>query len=484
MPATAVTTEPDIQALLTPEQSSALLLQFKAELVRRYAAEGRILDWGKLLMPETFPLRFCDAMHGYFVEIRDEQQTNTEAPRYHAKTTIKCCLIPLFQALNESLKYRHYLNVQATSTKAIAMNLTIRTEIENNELLRYVYGDQVAVEKWTERQFVLKSGVIFTAIGAGESIRGLNYKHIRPDYVNVDDLYDEEHIHNIEATKKLNDWFWGSLYLALAADHRSCLHLQGTAINKADLLYELASKPEWKTRTFRAINEDESLLWPEVSSAVQRARTNLPSSVFFREMQNERRDNESAIIKESWLKYYDGNLPANESVTKNRLGCDPSVGEKEQDDYTGMGNVIETRTEDGAFRYYINWVKEEHLSMDGRIRLLQNLHDRDNFDEALIEGIAGFKDFVAEAKRRTTLPVKEINHVKDKISNLESKSYHFENGRVFINKNIPKPLLEKLIEQLTNNYPAHDDIRDAVLLTIDPNKNRRLGQAKAVQALR
>ena len=104
--------------------------------------------------------------------------------------------------------------------------------------------------------------------------------------------------------------------------------------------------------------------------------------------------------------------------------------------------------------------------MNKRIELLKSLHSRHKFDKVYVEGIAGFKDFVAELKRTTNLPVNEISNVKDKISNLETNSYKFESRRVHFNNKIEANLLEELIEQFTTNHPKHDDMRDAVLLAI------------------
>lgn len=87
--------------------------------------------------------------------------------------------------------------------------------------------------------------------------------------------------------------------------------------------------------------------------------------------------------------------------------------------------------------------------------------------QANIEGIAGFKDFVAEVRRRTNLPVREIDWVKDKITNLENKSHYFENGKVKLNKHIDPKLKDVLKYQLTTNHPQHDDLRDAVLLCLE-----------------
>jgi predicted phage terminase large subunit-like protein len=459
----------------------------KVELVRRYAREGEILKWGKLLFPEKFTLPFCLELHQYFVDIRGLPHTNTEAPRNHAKTLIKCFLIPLFQALNEPETFQHYLNVQATSTKATAVNLGIRSELENNDLLRAVYGDLVNPAKWTEKQFVIvvrKDGrdheVVFSAIGAGEAVRGINYKNVRPDYIIVDDLYDEDDINNVESTKKKTKWFWSSLYFARAKSKRCGIHVQGTAINKADLLFELKSKKRWISKTFQAVKDFDAkvVLWPELNSFddLMEDKTDTGSVIFYRELQNERRDEESSIIKEAWLKFYDGPLPGesddkgipeDQQIVAKLCGCDPSIGEKVQNDFTGIANVIKAKlkTED-SYRFYIKGAVNEHLSMDARVRRLDELHKSEKFTKANIEGVAGFKDFVSEVVRRTNMPVTEVDHVKDKITNLENKSHWFENGKVLINRNMDSKMKALIIEQLTNNYPAHDDVRDAILLTI------------------
>jgi len=460
-------------------EKQAIIFQARVELIKRYAQNGDILNWGKILFPQKFSLPFCGELHNYFISIKDSPFTNTEAPRYHAKTIIKCFLIPLYTALETPEKYQHYLNVQSTSTKATAVNIAIKDELENNELLKYIYGDQTTQDKWTEKQFVLKNGVIFTAIGSGESMRGIQYKNKRPDYIICDDLYNEDDINNIRATQKVNSWFWGSLYPARARAKNCCIHIQGTAINKADLLEELKKKDRWQSRTFKAVKDfkRKKVLWPELNSFedLMADKEDMGSVIFFREMQNERRDEESSIIKESWLKFYDGQdwvKPEGERFVAKILGVDPSIGEKETDDYTGLATVYKTKVIDGsAYNYYIHGIEAEHLSLDQRVRKIERMHNRENYTEARIEAIAGFKDFAAEVRRRVNINVKTIPHVKDKITNLENKSSTFENGRVYINKRIPQKQRNELIEQLTNNYPVNDDMRDAVLLTIDKSSS-------------
>lgn len=450
-------------------------------LIKKAAKEKDILTWGELLFPEKFPLPFCKDLHQYFIDIRGEDFTSTEAPRFHSKTTIKCFLIPIFQALEEPKTFNHYLNVQSTDVKARTVNTAMRAQLESNADMFDVYGDQVGTEKWTDEQFVLKNGVVFTAVGAGKSIRGINYQNLRPDYCIADDLYDEEDINNPEGTLRKNEWFWGTLYPAMAVGKRISRHVQGTAINSLDLMEELKKHKDVKSRTFQAIlNEpNKEALWPEGKSfdELVKMREHMGSAIFNREMQNERREEATAIIKRNWIKEYDpGSLTfSGEFILNNVLLCvDPSIGQKEENDFTGIALILKAQYNDSnGSIFYIRQIWEEHLSLDGRIRLMESIA-RDSakgeeIREVRIEAIGGFKDFAEEVRRRTDLPIVEIDHVKDKISNLENKSHFFENGKVFISKFIDPRLKERLIHQLTTNHPQHDDIRDAVLLGMEDN---------------
>lgn len=448
-----------LDGVITPDEAALALNRLD-----RQDREVDILNWGKHYFPDKFYKPFCEELHRYFIDIRGDEMTATLAPRNHAKTMIKCFLIPLYQALVEPKKYRHYLNIQNTTTKAISINLMIRQEVETNERLRRDYSDQFCDNKWTEKQFVLKNGTAFTAIGTGESVRGLNYQGVRPDYIVLDDIYDEEDIHNNERIKKIEDWFWGAIYPARDQHKQSSIHVQGTAINKEDLMRKLAKVEGVKYRKFQAITDYKkrlSLWFGYEQLMVDRKR--MGSIKFEREMQNECRDDESAILKESWIRFYDGRIPEGEKVVKIIGGIDPASGEKQLNDYTGMACVYQT----DLHNYYIDEVKNERLSFDKRLKAVETLHSRHRFHRVNVEAIAAFKDFANELKRTTSVPVREISFVKDKITRLENQSHKFENGKVFINSRIPEGLRNELVEQLINNFPNHDDIRDAVILCLE-----------------
>lgn len=475
--------------------------QARKEIARRAAASGDILEWGQALMPEKFNLPFCQELHGYFVDIRKEAFTNTKAPRNHAKTAIKCFLIPLYQALNEPATFRHYLNVQATKEKALAINVAIMAELEENTLIRELYGDMES-DRWTHGQFVLKNGVIFTAISAGQSVRGINHKQVRPDYIIVDDLYDEEDINNPESTEKKNAWFLSSLYPARAKSRPSSIHVQGTAINHYDLLTKLEGDNSVKSRTFKAIKEWKSetcagvVLWPELNTYDQLMidLQRMGSVIFYREMQNEPRDEASAVVKHAWLYKVDGSsweydpLELNRRILEPnatiaifaiRIGNDPSIGKKNESDFTGTALVIVTQATDGpGNEFWIEDIWDEHLSMDKRIKQLLGIAGGRPGDrpvtEVRIESIGAFNDYADEVIRKTNLPVNRVDWVPDKITNLENRSHYFENGKVHLNQNITQDKKDRLTHQLTTNYPKHDDMRDSVLLTMD-NEQRDWG---------
>lgn len=482
---------PEIKPIqeLSPFVSNAKLHEIvwaaRIELARRYAKSKDILNWGKIVFPEKFPLEFCNELHGYFVSIRNKALTSTEAPRNHAKSTIKCFLIPIFQAFEEPKTFNHYLNVQATGLKAFAVNIAIKAEVENNQILRALYGNQIGYEKWTDGQFVLKNGVVFTAVGAGQSIRGLNYRNVRPDYIIVDDLYDEEDINNPDATIKKNEWFWGSLYPARAKSRKCSIHVQGTAINAEDLLEELKSKDvskggRWNCKSFHAADlEKKTVLWKELNTFedLMLDMKDMPIVIFMREMQNERRDDASSIIKSEWLEsweYDPSDLKFGEHLryVGGILGIDPSIGKHEENDSSGFAFVLKAQRNNGALpEYYIEGLTNKHMTLQERVDKAKEYTSGRPAERPAtvvnVETISGFADFGDTVAKNVTVPCTMIPHVSDKITHLEKKSHFFQNHRVFINRNIDPELKRILKQQLTTNHSKHDDLRDALLHCLD-----------------
>ncbi len=478
------TTKAPLNASLLKIQSGLKLgvitPQYARHLIRVLEFEERkksVLEWGKYYFPDKFEFPFCKELHEYLIEIMQDPFTCTLAPRGYAKTTIQCFLIPIFLALNYPRKFKHFLNVQATSSKARIVNLAIRHEIENNEGLRQDYGDLFSPEKWTERQFVLRNGVIFTALGSLESVRGINYKNIRPDYAIFDDIYDDDDAENIERIRKINNRFWRSFYSAMAkpvGQKLVCIRVQGTAMHRIDLLHELAEKTRWRHRKFQAVKDFKLklVLWPEVETfeLLMLKKEDMGSISFMRELQNEVRNDENAVISTEWIQGYDS-IPEEETIVWKRLCVDPAVKEREINDPTGIIGIAKTNYEN----YYIFYANSLRISDDKLKKLIKELFELYNFDLLKGEGISAFDWIWRDIRRSTNIPVKSITSVAGKLTRLIKKQHKFENFKVFISNDIPKKHRDDLIEQLTNNYPSHDDLRDATMLGLEEEGNVGIG---------
>jgi hypothetical protein len=214
-------------------------------------------------------------------------------------------------------------------------------------------------------------------------------------------------------------------------------------------------------------------------------KEDMGSVIFLREMQNERRDDATSLVKREWL--YPSGRPTweyepaelerrlkeagtNLYVSAVLVGDDPSIGAKFESDYTGRALVIETQYTDGnGHDYWIEALWNEHWTLDTRVKELTKITSlgRRPITQVRVEAIAGFNDYADEIVRRTNLPMHRVDWVKDKISTLESKSHFFENGKVHLNRNIDSRLKDLLVHQLTTNHPKHDDLRDGVLLCLD-----------------
>ena len=471
---------------LTGEQVREIKRQVRLEVARRAAKAGDVLLWGKMLMPSKFPLPFCE-LHDYLVATRKDAFTSTEAPRGHAKTTIGCTLLPLYQGLVEPQAYRHYLNVQSNADKALTINRAIKMEIEQNPLIRALYGDQMG-ERWTDACFVLKNGVVYSAEGYGASIRGLNYRGIRPDWVSNDDFYDtESDTNNPNGTLKKNDWFWGTLFPILAQDRKTAMHLRGTAVNREDLFEKLKSDDTVKSKTFKAIIdwEKKAVLWKGLKTFEQfeQMRMRMGTVIFSREFQNERRDDASSIIKMSWLYPDDGSrnweydpstlrFDEHYAYQAGVVTLDPSIGSKNHSDKSGYALVIRAQRDDGSLpQFYIEAVANELHSFQQRIDAVKaytkNRPAERPVTRVRVETISGFKDIGDRIAASVSVPCDLVDHVANKQTVLEKKSAVFENKRVFLNQNISPALKTELAYQLTTNMPKNDDLRDAVFLGLD-----------------
>jgi len=435
-----------------------------------FGRQSDILEWGRHYFPHKFNLPFCAELHRHLVSAGTNQRDVTMAPRGHAKTAISCFLVPIYYALNEPKRFTHILNVQKTYEKALAVNTSIRREIKENDEIIKDYGDQSTKETWTQKQFVLKNGVVFTAIGANQSTRGINYRNRRPDYIIVDDIYDDDDIHSQESRKKTEAWFFSTLYPARAVGKKTCIQIRGTAIHQNDLMHQLMRSEGWTSKKFKACDFNQrSVLWPEVHTidSLERDRDDMGSLTFAREYLNEPWDEESAIILPHWINEVD-ELPPLDWLSI-LVGVDPADKQKANSDYTGKCVAYVSKTKD----VYVVHLEAQKLTQNENIKSVVKLDEQYRPNTVLIETNKGYGLF-EELRDKTSVPVREVIAKASKNARLMGVQSFFENGKVyFVRSKLDKRAFTTVKDQLTQLMPDNDDIRDALVMVLESVREYR-----------
>jgi predicted phage terminase large subunit-like protein len=194
-------------------------------------------------------------------------------PRSFAKTTL-CQGFLLQQIVNK--KHNVILYVGDTGTQAEQHTDTIRYELEDNEKLIELYGEQRGTRKWGSEKFTTIHGVTVIPRGSNQSIRGAKEGKSRPSLMFLDDMENDENCVTIEQRDKL----WNTLFAVLIPilDNRGqgkdtkIIYL-GTPMHEDSVLlrlYDLINRMRAKGRTdmyavkYSCKDHDDQSIWPTV----------------------------------------------------------------------------------------------------------------------------------------------------------------------------------------------------------------------------
>lgn len=103
---------------------------------------------------------------------------------------------------------------------------------------------------------------ILRALGAGQSVRGINIRHRRPQLAIVDDLEDKDNIATEELFLKLKRWFYGTFRKCLDKFDHKIIHI-GNMISNKCMLKEHCASEYWFSRLYGALLSNGQPLWPD-----------------------------------------------------------------------------------------------------------------------------------------------------------------------------------------------------------------------------
>jgi len=388
-----------------------------------------------------------------------DQHTGIAAPRGFAKSSL-VLFDDAFDIVNK--RRRYILKIADSYTQALEHTISLGEELEFNPILKWLYG-QIMPNEYPKGDFVTLTGVKVSAKGQGMKIRGLKWKNFRPDKAVIDDVENDIAVENPTSRRQLKRWLKAQVMPALAKGGK--INMIGTILHHDSLLANIVNKTDefksWRTLKYSAIVGDNSI-WPELYSleklVAMRDNPEDPNYIgtieFNREYQNKPASDAEAVIKTSWIRYYDF-MP---EIKRKVISIDPAISKKDTADFTAIQCWGE--------------------GVDGNLYCLESIRKRLSFQEqgaeleamfnrhpetvrVIIEEIA-YQQALREHDKLKSLPVIGIKPSKDKRTRLTVVSKWFEAGQVYF-----KRTMEEIIDEILNfGASAHDDTVDAMTMCI------------------
>lgn len=177
----------------------------------RHELEADPVAWCRYVFPSYAKYEFAPFHKKAIKRIieNDEWYEVLSWSRELAKSTV-VMMVLMYLALTK--RKRFFVLTSATVESAVRLLTPYKINFESNTRLKQLYGEQMNLGQWTERDFTTRSGAKFLALGAGSAPRGSRNEAIRPDVLIADDYDTDEDCRNPETLRKKWEWFNEALY--------------------------------------------------------------------------------------------------------------------------------------------------------------------------------------------------------------------------------------------------------------------------------
>jgi len=220
-------------------------------------------DVFKYAFPPVFVeiwILLCDRLK----RLRDFSKIAIGLPRGLGKTTVIRLLI-VYTILFTKKKFICVYS----SREGLAEN-TIADVIDfmDSHNFKKVFGDW-RVNKELDQSKLKKFGfrgknMILAALGAGTSMRGLNLKLTRPDFMIFDDIQTAECAESVVESEKLERWMVGTAMKAGGKEGCTFLYIGNMYAQMTCILKKLKHNPEWISFIAGAIDINGESIWEEL----------------------------------------------------------------------------------------------------------------------------------------------------------------------------------------------------------------------------
>ncbi|MDZ4172608.1 MAG: hypothetical protein U1C19_10600 [Methanobacteriaceae archaeon] len=462
-------------------------------------------------------LQMPDHQFNWLQQINKHRFSFLKSPRDHGKTTV----IPRTHTEHTTLfnQNRNVLLLSKTYKQANKTLKLIHTDLKKNPFIQADFAKElIDLHKVDNQLFYnhsesledVKRDATVEAVGLLGDITGGHFTDIL-----LDDIIDDENSRTHDSRENVWKWLNGTIIPLLEPGG----HIFGTGTNKhyEDVYTKMEENTAWYV-----ISEKAILQWPDSWDYVYHPETgvaidvtnikgpyktlwpdkwgikelllqlNAMGSVLFnREYQNDAAGMKGKILKDFWLNWY---AIQPERQTSNIHGCPPwesleiyqgydlAIGQKEKNDYFVATTI---GVQKNPFRiYFLDWYREK-LPFPKQVKMVYKLFDGPLTDiwqgrtwNPLQVGIESNAYQIALAQQvldDSSLPVKEIMNVKNKVVRITAGAVNYENGLVYLP--VDHPQTSNFLNEYTSfDDGKHDDILDSgditmrILITSGPER--------------
>lgn len=392
-----------------------------------------------------------------------------EWARGHAKSTHICLLIPLWLKIQEPRQLNVMVLVSKSYESAVRLLSDLQAELQYNEKYIADFGLQVKTGSWSEGEFRTTDGCLFVAIGRGQSPRGLKERGKRPDYIAIDDIDDDEIIHNPKRLGKALDWCMTALFGTMEGG-RGRFVMVGNRIGKDSILSRYATSKGLVHTKVNILDKNGNVSWHEnyTKEEVEEIRTFIGERRFQKEYMNNP-INEGTVFLQKHIRY--GKMLDLKHYRSLICYTDPSFKDSSTSDY--KATMLVGKTKEGAYHLIkayadqtsvsqmVRWHYDMDSYIDGRCPVLYFMES--NFLQDLL---------LDEFRKEGTalghqIPIRGDSRKKpDKFSRIEALQPLFERGLILFNEKEKESrgmqVLEEQLLMFERGSRTNDDAPDAL----------------------
>ncbi|HAW57581.1 MAG TPA: hypothetical protein DCX03_00980 [Bacteroidales bacterium] len=429
--------------------------------------------------------------------LQDKPKTCIVLPRGHSKSTLATLIYPLHQICFG--KQHLIVIVSESSSQSVLFLEAIKDELEDNDRIKYFFGNLKNEDKWTESEIETTNLCKVLAKGSGQRIRGTKWKQWRPGLILMDDIESEQNTETPEQREKLKRWIRGAVFPSIA--EKGKIVFIGTIVHEDSFLNSIKDDPEYyvNPREHWQIIDDawEKPLWSSrwALSKIKEMRDEYDRlgylDLFYQEYMNRPMSPDSQIFKQQYINTHTGYvwldqnnnsflvLPKEEAETEGDYtkigdkyyipcnifcGLDPAMG-KVRGDFTVFITIAVTPKN---HVYVVECIRDRLPPMETieelfklkekyKSSLLRVKIETVSYQEALVHFLRQ-----ESIRRNVFIPVTEVVPRKSKSEKFSDRNYglepRFRAGQIYLHESMK----DMRIELLTYPKGKHDDTIDAL----------------------